>query len=150
MIREVAVLLFAACLAGPAGAVSAPSSGPVSMTLSGLVGDENDSPLPGAAVRVYQGARLASSAVADKEGNYRLEYAVDPARDETVLVWWVSPRTDLVSEFAIVCESARDRTLGIWGPCVSRIGALREQTRSVRLLSPSALRRRIADEGCAR
>ncbi len=120
------------------------------MTLSGMVGDESGSPMPGAAVRIYQGGRLAGAALADRDGNYRLEFAIDPALDETVLVWWVSPRTDLISEIAIVRESARDRALGIWGPCVSRIGALREQVRSVRLLGPVALRRRIADEGCAR
>jgi hypothetical protein len=150
MIREAAVLLFAACLTGSAGAAPDPSLGLVPMTLSGMVGDESGSPMPGAAVRIYQGGRPAGAALADRDGNYRLEFAIDPALDETVLVWWVSPRTDLISEIAIVRESARDRALGIWGPCVSRIGALRERVRSVRLLGPVALRRRIADEGCAR
>lgn len=150
MIREAAVFLFAACLAGSAGAAPDPSFGQVPMILSGTIGDEADSPLPGAAVRVYQGARLVGASPTDREGNYRLEFAIDAARDETVLVWWISPRTDLVSEFAIVRESTRDLALGIWGPCVTRIGALREQSRSIRLLDSGAVRRRIADEGCAR
>jgi hypothetical protein len=150
MIREAAVLLFAACLTGSAVAAPDPSPRLVPMTLSGTIGEESGSALPGAAVRVYQGARLAGAAVADSSGNYRLEFAIDPTVDETVLVWWVSPRTDLVSEVAIVRESARDLALGLWGPCVSRIGALREQSRSVRLLGPMAVRRRLADDGCAR
>jgi hypothetical protein len=150
MIREAAVLLFAACLTGLAGAAPQPSRDLLHLTLVGTVGDETGSPLPGASVRAFRAAMPAGVTLVDRDGNYRLEFAIDPERDETVVVWWVSPRTDLVSEFAIVRESTRDRTLGIWGPCVQRIGALREQTRSIRLLAPEPLRRRIAEEGCTR
>ncbi len=150
MIREAAVLLFAACLAELAGAAPQPPRDLLHLTLIGTVGDETGTPLPGATVRVFRAAIPAGATVVDRDGNYRLEFAIDPEKDETVVVWWVSPRTDLVSEFAIVRESAKDRALSLWGPCVQRIGALREQTRSVRLLAPASLRRRIAEEGCAR
>jgi hypothetical protein len=149
MIRAVAVLLFAACLAGFPGMIGA-SPDLVPISLSGTVGDRNGTPLPGASVRVYRAGRPTVSARTDPEGGYRLEFSIDPDEDETVLVWWVSPRTDLVSDLALVRESARDRDLGLWGPCVPRIGAIREQTRSVRLLDAAEFRSKIAEQGCAR
>ncbi len=150
MIREAAGVLIAASLALPTGAVPAPPESRLLLTLVGTVGDETGSPLPGASVRVFRAGRPAGAAQVGGDGTYRLEFYVDPALDETIVVWWVSPRTDLVSECAIVRESARDRALGLWGPCVPRIGAIREQSRDVRLLDAAAVRSRMAEDGCAR
>jgi hypothetical protein len=150
MIREAVGVLIAASLALPAGVASAPSENRLLLTLVGTVGDETGSPLPGASVRAYRAGRPAGAAPVAADGTYRLEFDVDPALDETIVVWWISPKTDLVSECAIVRESARDRALGLWGPCVPRIGAIREQSRDVRLLDAEAVRRRIAENGCAR
>ena len=149
MVREAAVLLSAAFLAVVPGPASQPPSRLLPMTLSGTVADEGGRPIPGAFVRAYRAALPAGSTVTDEEGNYFLDFAVDPDKDETVLIWWISPRTDLVSEVAIVRESSRDRELGLWGVCVPRIGAIREQTRSVRLLDAAGLRQKIKQEGCA-
>ncbi|MBM3287995.1 MAG: carboxypeptidase regulatory-like domain-containing protein [Candidatus Eisenbacteria bacterium] len=120
------------------------------VSLSGAITDGSGKPLPGVSVRAFIGGLPCASATSDADGVYLVEFGFDPELDETIIVWWIAPRTDLVSELALVRESARDRAQGLWGPCVPRIGSLRRQERSVQILDRAAVRRRLADSGCAR
>ncbi len=140
--------LWAACSTGAWAEGPAAADSRILVTLSGAITDSGSVPLRGI-VRVYIEGRAVASTTADQDGNYSLDFRFDPGRDETVIVFWVSPRTDLVSDLAIVTESSRDRALGLWSPCIPRIGAQRRISRSVRLLDGWTFRSERKTQGCS-
>jgi hypothetical protein len=125
-----------------------PGNSDFDLVLSGIVTDQDGSGMQGVAVQVFVEGITCAATQTDSVGSYALEFSIDPEADETVAVWWVAPRADLVPELALVRESASDRELGLWGPCVPRIGMIRRQTRSVRLLDHGTFRRELARSGC--
>jgi len=122
--------------------------GPLPITLAGAATDGEGHPLAGVLVRLYVGGLAAASTRTDASGSYALDFVVDPETDETMLVCWTASRRDLVPEFAIIRESANDRALGLWSPCVPRIAPERAQHWTVQLLDAATLRQRTIAAGC--
>ena len=114
------------------------------LVLSGTVTDRDGSALTGVLVQLFVEGIASAATRTDTEGLYALEFSIDPQADETVAVWWVAPSEDLVPELALIRESTSDSEQGLWGPCVPRIGMVRLQTRSVRLLDHETFRRELA------
>ncbi len=121
-----------------------------SMTLTGTVTDGAEEPLRGVAVRLFAEGVEQTATRSDSVGFYRLEFSTDPESDETLVVCWIAPRTDLVSELALIRESRSDRALGLWSPCIPRLGARRYGERSVRLLDRASVRGKLAGSDCLR
>lgn len=147
------LIAAAALAAGACGFLEPSRGGPIGPrmegTIEGVVSDESDRGVAGVDVRLFVAGREEARARSGADGAYRLDFSFDPASDETAVVWWITPRSDLASEFAILRESARDRGLGLWGPCVPRIGWDRSMTRSVQLIGGAERMRRIRESGCA-
>lgn len=141
-------------IAAGACALTLPSlaraSGPrMEGVLQGVVRDPLEQGIEGVDVRLFVGGQQEARTRSGADGSYRLEFAFDPSADATALVWWISPRSDLVSDLAILRESARDRALGIWNPCLPRIGLDRSMVRPVQLVGPAERTKRLRESGCA-
>lgn len=134
-----------------AGAQGEPGARPATglpMSLTGSVVDEGGVPLSGVQIRVFAGGLVLAGTSTDVDGTYVLDYVIGPRDDSTVAVWCIAPRTDLVSELALIRESRRDRRLELWSPCVPRIGMQLQQTWSVRLVDRTTFRRELAGSDC--
>ncbi len=125
------------------------STQPMTGYLEGRVIDASDSAVAGVDIRLFVGGRETARSLSGDDGSYRLTFDYELGTDETALVWWITPRSDLVSEMAILRESARDRALGLWSPCVPRIGWDRSMSRSVQMLGPAERTLRLRESGCA-
>ena len=148
-----AVMVSMAILGMPerSGAEGARRPQPVTglpMSLTGSVVDVSDEPLGGVQIRVFAGGLVLAGTSTDVDGAYTLDYEIDARDDETIVVWCVAPRTDLVSDLALIRESRKDRRLHLWSPCVPRIGMQLRQTWSVRLVDKTTFRRELAGSGC--
>jgi hypothetical protein len=146
VITAAALMTVCAALAGPPG-YNRPHPG-IDLNLSGTVTDRDGSVMEGVLVQLFVEGIVSTTTKTDAEGLYALEFTIDPQADETIVVWWVPPRDDLVPELALIRESTSDREMGLWGPCVPRIGVIRSQTRSVQLLDHETFRRQLARSGC--
>lgn len=124
-----------------------PSSG-FTAHLAGDVTDAAARPLSGVTVRLFVGGLPIASALTDSAGVFEVTFPVDPNSDESVLACVVAPRPDLVSEWAILQESARDRKAGLWGPCVPRVGLGRSSRWSAQITDAMGVRERLARNGC--
>jgi len=150
----VVALMAGAALLLPTGAPKGAVEGqPVedagfSMVLAGSVIDRDGSVRPGVSVKLFVDGIVAASTTTDAEGFYTLDARIDPLADDTVTVWWVAPGEGRVPELALIRESSADREHGLWGPCVPRIGMLRQQTYSVQLMDREMFRRQLAVSGC--
>jgi hypothetical protein len=152
--KPVSVLTIMAALLLTACAATAQPSGQTgersgfSLVLTGNVTDRDGLALMGVTVQIFVEGIVAATTKTNTEGAYTLELSIDPEADETVAVWWVASGSELVPELALIRESSSDREQGLWGPCVPRIGMIRRQTRSVRLLDHDTFRRELAESGC--
>jgi hypothetical protein len=116
--------------------------------LAGDVTDAGARPLSGVTVRLFVGGLPIASALTDSAGIFEVTFPVDPSSDESVIACAVAPRPDLVSEWAILQESARDRQAGLWSPCVPRVGLSRSSRWSARITDAAGVRERLARNGC--
>jgi hypothetical protein len=149
MVRAVGLWVLTAAL----GIGVAAEAGPIpdSMTrLFGTVTDGEGRPLPGVSVKLFVEGLIVSTETTDEDGGFSISNGIDRQRDATVVVWWVAPRTDLVSEVALLRESRRDRELDLWGPCVPRIETPRMEPWVVRIRDRSSLREELIRSECAR
>ena len=144
----IAALLLTACTATGQPEGQAGRRPGFHLVLTGDVTDRDGLALMGVTVQIFVEGIVAATTRTDAEGTYTLELSIDPQADETVAVWWVASGSELVPELALIRESSSDREQGLWGPCVPRIGMVRRQTRSVRLLDHDTFRRELAESGC--
>jgi hypothetical protein len=117
--------------------------------MQGRVTDQEGKPLARTSVRVFADGMAIATSAADDSGTYSLDFETD-GRDQTIVVFWNPGRANLVSEIALIAESEADRTLGLWNPCVPRIGLLRRLTYNPVIRDRSGLRERFDKTGCAR
>jgi hypothetical protein len=147
LVATAALLLFACASHAQHTGQTAEKPG-FHLVLTGEVTDRDGLALMGVSVQLFVEGIVVATTRTDTEGAYKLEFSIDPEADETVAVWWVASGSELVPELALIRESSSDRKQGLWGPCVPRIGMIRRQTRTVRLLDHDAFRRELARSGC--
>ncbi len=116
--------------------------------LAGEVVDAGGLPLAGVTVRLFVGGLPAAFSRTDSAGTFDIAFPVDLQGEETVVACAIAPRSDLVSEWAILRESGSDLDAGLWGPCVPRVGLSRSAHWPVRILNAEAVQERLAREGC--
>jgi hypothetical protein len=92
------------------------------VSLTGQISDEDGAPLSGVEVQVFVGGLLAARGRSGEDGGYEVGFSFEQSNDPTVVVWWVPKSEDQVVEMAVVRESARARALGLWSPCLPRLG----------------------------
>ena len=128
--------------------VGAQSATEIPAGLAGEVTDAGGRPLAGVTVRIFIGGRKATSARTDSTGSYAIRFPVDPAEEETVVACASAPRSDLVSEWAVLRECRADREAGVWSPCVPRVGLSRWARWEVRILDAKGVLERLQRDGC--
>lgn len=122
--------------------------------MSGRVTNEAGDPLPGVTVKAFVDGFPGATFLSDPEGRYALRFplsglGVDGPDASTVVVWWIPTRErDLLPEIVLLRESPRARDLGLWSPCLPRIGVRPVMTHDVVLYPQATKLRLLAESKC--
>ena len=133
----------------PDTAAPAAPSGPNEVAIYGLVSDANAMPMAGINVDLFVAGLEERSAVTDTSGMFSMTHPIDPAADETVVMWFTPPRgMGLVREIVVLKESEASAMRGHYGPCVTRTALGPSTYVEIQILDQAGYAAKIEESGC--
>lgn len=118
-------------------------------TISGIVTDEEGSPLLDVAVKLYIGGLLAEEELTSTDGSFEISMLIDYGQDVTIDIWFVPSTNDLVMENIILKESTAAVENALYSDCVQRVRLDPLTDVFVKLTDLETRSERIRRSGCA-
>jgi hypothetical protein len=133
----------------PDTAAPAAPSGLDEVEIYGLVTDANGLPMAGINVNLFVAGLEEKSAVTDTSGTFSMTHPIDPAADETVVLWFTPPRgMGLVREIVVLKESEASAMRGHYGPCVTKAILSPSTFLEVQILDQAGYATKIEESEC--
>ncbi|MFH0778342.1 MAG: carboxypeptidase-like regulatory domain-containing protein [Candidatus Eisenbacteria bacterium] len=117
-------------------------------SITGVVEDQNQTPLKDVRVKLFVDGLLVHSTTTDKAGTYQLRYPIDIGKDKTVMLWYVSPENQLVPKAVVLHESRAAATAGFVSPCIPRVQVKPFLEFRVQMVDIATRNRQLAQSGC--
>jgi hypothetical protein len=109
----------------------------------------NGYPLAEVTATLFVGGLEEESATTDTSGVYTMRHAIDPAADETVVLWFTPPRgMGLVREIFVLKESRAARETRQFGPCMERIQIADSTLVDIVVLNQQEYATKLEESGC--
>ena len=101
-----------------------------------------------ATIRAYNNGLVTTNAESGVTGDYTVTFELSGERDETVVVWFLSDKSDMIPELLIVKESSLARRNGVWSRCIPRVKAQDVVIYNVNFRSEKDLLKSLQDDDC--
>ncbi len=105
--------------------------------IAGEVTDSSGKPLPGVIVKLFADGRLIQSTTSTEAGSYELRLPVNMEADETVVVWFIPSRDNLLPKYVVLKESSAAHKAKIFSPCTEHVRIRPQMRLDVKLLNES-------------